>query len=653
MQHYYYLNYFKHAAQIGEFLFNNWKNKEEKYYVASFMGVALREYGDYIAAHKWFKIAHKLAKSLDRRISLYKEYIELKNCIEMEYYISGEKHFREKISQISKSITRLPRELQSGIEYNLAEASRRTGIHDLEYDYLCKFIEKGDLENPHIPDAMDRVLLFSTTIEEGNYQTIKELELKQYEKQYWERANIAIKSFQYDECLYWIERLLKLRINPSVIFEKAASCRHLGRNQEAIDLYEKCSDLFKRGVGDKTFSLISIAIIQTKEFGEINPMIIDNIRLALQSAKEEFIENPKYNYSSLISPMTYEFVTWTDQKLYREFLEIVVEEFKSLKLSGNPLINIGLGFFNIAIFDEARFWLESSLDNLSKGSERANVYNYMGLSFFQEGNHKEAANWFRNAIGDDGNLSDAYANLAQCHLFLMEYDHALKAINRACDIKPENVQYKEIERQIRELSGQVISLVRIDSEEIKSMFRTGDWLLFAVFVGGSHSSYDIGPVVVQYGKGVETLLFNHILKPVREKIRANPEYTNKKGLKPIYWYGSKENKINSLPPALKTILGNEEKTLSLGQWTFLRKDLDNIGNNSIIQSFNDILEEMGVNKETLNEVGIRCGELSSERNGAAHSTFYTRDEVMGKRQEMVNNINSIINSVSGLKEAKA
>ena len=64
-------------------------------------------------------------------------------------------------------------------------------------------------------------------------------------------------------------------------------------------------------------------------------------------------------------------------------------------------------------------------------------------------------------------------------------------------------------------------------------------------------------------------------------------------------------------------------------------------------AFRDLMEERGYSEEVIGRIGDLCRTLSLERNGAAHISFYSRDEVMEKRGEMVGVINEVIGIVYG------
>jgi len=325
-----------------------------------------------------------------------------------------------------------------------------------------------------------------------------------------------------------------------------------------------------------------------------------------------------------------------------------VEEFDSMDLPGNPALLIGEMYLGYGLSAEARQWLQTALERTETASEKARVLSMIGVSFLAEGEHRIACEWFKRTQEAKPEYSEAYAGMAKCHTYLMEYGRAIADIGRACELDPDNEAYRDLKEKIDTLSAHVISLRHISSEEICSIFRTGDWLLFSVYKGPEREIYDLGPVVIQYGKGVEKLLHESLLLPIRDRIRSDNRFCNdsKDGVRAIFWKGSDEKKIPPLPFTLKTVLGNDEKSLALGQWGNLSNDIRRTQANPVIRAFSDILQERGFSMQTLEELGKLCRDLSLERNGAAHIAFYSRNEVMEKRGEMVKIINDIIGIVT-------
>lgn len=643
----FYAGFYEHAAKVGEYLFSRENKGKEKYVLADGIATAYREYEDYRSALKWYEIALKLTKKLEPGTRLYKEFVERKNCAEMRHHVSGSDGFRREIARIAADAGRFPAEFRSSIEYNLAEACRRTGEHALEYEHLNEYVELVSPEDPHLPVALARLEIFALTLDEPDFRTVRGIDLEERKEKYKRRLKTAALSYQYADALRWIDRTLEIYPIPLLYSEKSTICRHFGRSAEAIDLLQKAAELSTDDSHTKAFSWISLALLKAHTSGDVDGEVSGAIRLALRSAGIRGRKLPGYDYIEVIKPIIYETVGWGDPDLLARFWDAFAGAFSALGLPGDPARFIGEAYLRNSLCEEARVWLKRAAGRAGAGPERAAVLSLVAESYRDDGDHREACGWYARAAEEDPRSVEAYAGMAQCHAALMEYDRARADLKRARALDPGNADYQRMEEEVAGLAAHVIALPRINSEEVRSVFRTGDWLLYSVFTGPERASYDIGPVVVQYGKGVEKLLYEEVLCPVREQIRQDERFCPApgSGIEGRFWNGSKEEKIPPLSFTLKAVLGNPEKSLSLGQWANLVSDIKKTDRNPVTRSFRDLMEERGYSEGVIGRIGDLCRALSLERNGAAHISFYTRDEVMEKRGEMVKIINEIISLV--------
>ncbi|KUK70246.1 MAG: Uncharacterized protein XE11_2313 [Methanomicrobiales archaeon 53_19] len=642
----FYATLYEHAAKIGEYAYSHEKMGDKKYFIASAVATCYREFEDYKAALKWYEIALKLTKKLDLANRIYKELIERKNCSEMRYYMSGSEVFRKEVARIEMDAKRLPAEIRASVIYNLAEACRRTGHHDLEYTYLIEFTVLADLDNPKLGPSLERLDLFNINLDDTDFHGIRDIEARERAEVYERRYVNAVRSFQHADASRWIERLILLRPTSALYQEKAALYRHKGQIGQAIELYQRAV-VYGDEPEEDTFRWMSIALLSTWASGEVVPEAIESIRTALHCWGGRHCEEGEQAYDVVLKPVVYETATWHNPTLSTQFIQAFIGEFISIGLPGNPALLIGDAFLGHSMSSEGRQWFQAALETETP-SERTQILCMIAESLFMEGDHRAAVEWFKHAQENDPELPDVYIGMARCHTCLMEYDRASADVSKACELDPDNEAYRDLKGEIDMLSAHVIGLPRIGSEEIRSIFRTGDWLLFSVYKGPERGIYDLGPVVIQYGKGVEKLLHESLLLPIRERIRSDNMFCSDPhdGVRKMFWEGYDEKKIPPLPFTLKTVLGNDEKSLALGQWGYLSNDIRKTRANPVTLAFSDMLQERGFSMKTLNELGKLCRDLSLERNGAAHISFYSRDEVMEKRGEMVKIINDIIGIVS-------
>lgn len=118
-----------------------------------------------------------------------------------------------------------------------------------------------------------------------------------------------------------------------------------------------------------------------------------------------------------------------------------------------------------------------------------------------------------------------------------------------------------------------------------------------------------------------------ISKPLRKKIHK------KHGILNDYQYGS-------LPYSLQKILGKKEKTISLGSWQYIMDDCRKYSKNPIVRECRDYFAgKLNKDKDIIFD---SSKVVSDYRNGSAHHTSKTIDEIMDDRKVIVDKINNVI-----------
>ena len=206
----------------------------------------------------------------------------------MEFYVRGPDSFGKQVDRIIQDSQKLPDQIRSSIEYNIAEACRRTGQYGLEYSHLTTFIEFADPADPQFTEpyavALDRLGRYNQ-LPTDDYSKIREEEMKLVEKVYQRRYKSSSMSFQYDGAMHWIDCLIDLNPQAYQYMEKALLFRHIGKDDKAISLYEIAAEK-STDTRTKSFSLISIALLEAKRCGNVGLEIHSIIASALKSLPE-------------------------------------------------------------------------------------------------------------------------------------------------------------------------------------------------------------------------------------------------------------------------------------------------------------------------------------------------------------------------------
>ena len=185
-----------------------------------------------------------------------------------------------------------------------------------------------------------------------------------------------------------------------------------------------------------------------------------------------------------------------------------------------------------------------------------------------------------------------------------------------------------INHNLNSFKKEYISFKKIRSPVVYSMLQTGDYLYFTKYDELSkqepENDLDYSPIIAQYGKGIERLLDEIITQPLRDSncIRS-----------------MKLNEYNKLK-RLKTVL-IDKKSVSLGQWRYLDKDLSSIEDKNLKNKLRKRYFSLLTKNDRI-KLENYCFKLSDLRNGAAHVTYNSKDDVIKKRKDIVDLINSII-----------
>ncbi|MDD3915171.1 MAG: hypothetical protein PHF76_11060 [Bacteroidales bacterium] len=464
---------------------------------------------------------------------------------------------------------------------------------------------------------------------------------------YWGMAHKFKMQFQYDE-------ELNLLLEAKKHYDDLKICKRIGTLYQHKMEYDSAISYFEAAIArrrsdhDRILCQIGIALLKTRLDTCIDNDTRELIHNSVQGILQE-TDSPSKSVSSLLESIISEIVFWDNEILASEFLQCTINSLRETGVTTNPECYFGRIFRERGMLNKAKYWFEQALPHAATASERATIYQQLGHVHLTDGDNRQARIYFNMGLEKDPDLEEAHLGLVSCYFNEMEYDSALNELVQLQKMSPQNSKYLELTEYIKSLNSGVIGVKRISSIPIKKIFATGDWLLMEVFNGEERGEYDLGPVLVQYGKGTERLLYEYVLKNIREAIRNDSEFTQVKengetNIIKKYWKGDKNKNIPQLPLALKGILGIKEKTLALGQWGRLEEDLK-ASDNPLVKKISNLLEESGYGPELLKKIGILCANLSSDRNGAAHSTFYTREDVMKRRGEIVVIINNIIDIV--------
>ncbi|GFO98114.1 uncharacterized protein ig2599ANME_2331 [groundwater metagenome] len=228
---------------------------------------------------------------------------------------------------------------------------------------------------------------------------------------------------------------------------------------------------------------------------------------------------------------------------------------------------------------------------------------------------------------------------------MANYKEGLISINKAIEYIPkekgisgEKIEaYKSQKEYFEHMANDVLILEKIPDEDIKNNLISAETILFKAYQN-FNEYFDFSMALVEYGKAVEWMLHNEISVKIRKEIlnKYNGRIPDK------YW--RRNGKIYSLPDSLKSIFRKKkEKTISLGQWSYLPSDLERNIKNPVVRDVSDYIKQnIPYEMDTIYEI---CNDIADIRNGSAHKGKKNREDVLKLRKEIIQPINYIISKI--------
>ena len=205
--------------------------------------------------------------------------------------------------------------------------------------------------------------------------------------------------------------------------------------------------------------------------------------------------------------------------------------------------------------------------------------------------------------------------------------------------------YESLKDVYHNLSRNAINYNKIIDQDVVVIFKTGDKLLPEPLVVLNSKKVDYSLVLAEYGKAIETALYNVIVSDLRE-------YIFSKYPAPVesqYFIGKDEFENEGIcdisPKGLKNALNCKEGvTISLGSWKkFIQEEVfsyKSFKNPYIEESYEFLRSYMPENE--WNALVENCAVIAEYRNNSSHYGMKPLNYVFDKRSDAIRKINEII-----------
>lgn len=667
-----YLNGFMDIVEsIWVYKYENAKDNYDKASCLNKLGDIYREKIEYEKAYANYRESLEYTSKLplvDRKKSRkhynlqsnpqYLHILSLLRIAEMEYllgYNDAEKHIQDATNRINRM------DIQSKISlmWNLACTYRRAGQFEKEYDCLDILASLGeDKRNDLVNKADSRLdLMNQYVLKSGMLDQKKLYEYEQEEKsqKLLSIASVLRNSFQFEREAMYLNTALKVQDSSEIKFDIGVSSYNNGNFVEAKSRFEELlpySDIDVEIKSQIYLSLINFQLSNDSKnlesiFDAFLPFILS--LSALKNTTDEDAEIKQDFRQECINIVT-GLIKKTDMENLQPVIELCVTNVMLLKkykiltqifddileLSAQMcpqdihlvlVYNVIVSLFNKGLTDEAVNLSKKSIEHFNTDEMKIAALDSTANLYFLLGQHKKSISYLNESFEINSKYPNLWKNQALNYEKLLDFNKAEECIDKALEIVPNNPNLEGLKEKYNHLKKDTINFIKLNDGDVTKFFMSAERLTLDLSKSINEDEFDFTMALVSYGKGLESMLHNNISKPLRKKIHKK------------YGILSKQ-KVRSLPSSLQQILGQKEKTISLGSWSYIMNDCKKYIKSPIVRESRDYFAgKLNKNRDIIFD---SSKIVSDYRNGSAHYTSKTIDEIMADRKIIVDKINNVI-----------
>lgn len=657
---------------------------EERYSFASNLATTYRELDDYQKALEYYQGCFKALcniKYTGKRTQkgmqksripivkaenpLYRQAIELLNIAEMKIQTGDSIGGEEDIAVVRKDLRKLSHENQAHLVSKIACLRKRT------HNYLAEYLSLKELRNyegiAFSPELEERWLFlnlpkaflpnlsnmfpgfweefkehtFQQILQnEQNLENIRSVGNMQKAEEYMQRSESALNSFRFRASLEYCQEAISLDRNPHLLSEMAHLQMELGEYDNALAVLEEAiNSTVDTNLCAKCMSFKALIDLDREDADSAIFQIETTIEYIIHSDLQD--DEKKIIISKCLHQICKHLIKMDCDITSIDFSDRIVG-FMTKRFSAWDVYNmLASVFMSVYATDVALHYIDVFLDSddISQ-QERGNGFGARGNILKNCGKYDEALASFQesrnlylelNPDVKDELYANICANIAYSYGMLSDPGNGLEYANIACEIMPDNQDYKEMQNKYVAFLNNKLSIQSIKDRETRIIFNTAEMLVFDFYdnIDGK-TEIEFGPVSVQYAKGLEKILFVNVQPIISEEIIKEFNIETDKDI-----YQLPVAKV----PYKKAFLPNpgDRESITAIQWSKM-KDYSGIINKKIL----DILDERFGN-EIFDTIFEACEAVSLlDRNGAAHIKVKTESDVMNKRKQIILPLNKLI-----------
>ncbi len=577
----------------------------------------------------YYKKALETSKSLTCENREYKRVIELKNLFECHLRSGSKEKADEYLEQIEKDIESLDVKCKAKFLFNLAKSYKRARNFKKEFETLNQL---SDIESVKEIIGWENYIYMNNRfiLLNKNYNKFDNLVQKVLQEEFKKVISNAYRKlelFQYDEAIHWLE-VANTLIPNSEEYYLIMSKIYLWKND-----YEKATKhlkMMKEHSPEVRGPNLYLGLIDLKNGNR--DMGIQKITAFFNQLFDEAGYNELLNYLK-------ELLRELASKDF-DVLDIIFEIGENVTFSKTDFFyNTGkvLSSNKIGFMEEAKVILEKALDQCSEDFKRTQILMEVKKCYYHQGNYNKALNIFDDLIEKHPESDDLFIRGAKILRCLGQKKKALEYLNKVSDIDDDNFRHT---KYLIENDEAIISLDLLDNKKSRKFLYSAEKQFFDNIVS-KNNDIDVSNLKVEYSKGIEDLFNENIAKKAWEFAVEDNNLSSKTRFIPDeFWRGDKDNGKEPLRGYLKGL--RYEKSVSVGKWIEIMDDTNKKNlNNPLNKSFLSYVKNHFTHKER-KQLKMYFDFLCEERGPSAHTGEAGIDDLEEIREELIENINSIV-----------
>lgn len=643
--------YHRLALKLMKFVFTKYKEEikdKDKTFLYSILGEIHRNLKNYNKALQSFIKAYKwVGKSIEFTLTGNERWdniqVEITKSFSLNFwkgvylsYIAECYGYLEKNEEKDKTIT----ETLSIINSLKVEKEKfyltisLSAVYRWLHDYLSE--RKMLINAQKIPDLAwddetlrhfdERGQLFE--ISSMKTDLLIEIEKEIKAKNFYEQGESAQRCFNFRESIDFFTRAIQAVEKSKNSHIKFLALKKMGFSSMYLKDWFKMRKVLEKALEIKedfgSDIFLVIALFQT---GEVQKAL--DLVLKIASIFDE--ETEKFHL--FFENWTLDLFTSLGKEQFLKFVNLLEKQVQNKKW--DLIYNFGIVLADHGMSELAIDLFKREISITQDKKIKANYYNNIGSVYSDLDQYDRAFEYFQKAFEEYPNHYLSYRNIGQTYAHKGDYANAKKYLEKGIEVlKKLDKNHLMLDWFQDELDTNNILLentflsARIEDDEVRDMLSSAERILREYRF--NKKLKDVSAIIIGYAKVLETMLHQKVAIFLEPQVKEVKSKFHNKNVLPDFKYKFKNLFYN--------------KSISLGTWVRIIKDLNKSKLDNDTKRFNEVLLN-NLSQKALTAIKKASAFISQLRNPLSHTKSLTMDELIKNRVKIIELMNNVIDEL--------